>query len=263
MHEGDAEARDRAWVEAVLAGDGQAFTELYREYAPAIRTVAAATVRDPETVDDVVQETFAKALRRLDSLQRPESLRPWLYSIARRCATDVVRERRLEAPAEGDAGLPDRATAALGPEQLAELGELASVVDGAVVGLSTRDAVAVVMMTGLGFPSADVAEVLGITRGAAKVAAHRARHRFRQALVLQMLVRARGNDCPELGGLLAAGDLVAAARHADACPACRTRAEAEIALYELEPDDPDAVLAKRVDERAGHGARAPLDQPEA
>ncbi|HEX9993964.1 MAG TPA: sigma-70 family RNA polymerase sigma factor [Acidimicrobiales bacterium] len=262
MDEGDVQARDGAWVEAVLAGDVQAFSELYREYAPVVRRIALDHVHDAQTADDVVSETFVRALERLATLESPGRFRQWLTTIARNHARDVLRRRQVEGPAAADDGVPEPRAAALGPEELAELAELAELVDGAVVGLTRKDAVAVTMMTGLGFSSTDVAAALALTPGAAKVAAHRARRRLRQSLVLRVLVRARATDCPELHRLIAEGDHVRAARHADACATCRTAAAVEISLYELEPDDPDATVPEGLDQGPGHGGGPPRDEAE-
>jgi len=81
------------------------------------------------------------------------------------------------------------------------------------------------MVTYLGLSTAEVASGLGLTYGAAKVAVHRARGRLRRALILQVLVRSAFPSCASFIALVDAGDLAAAARHADGCPGC-TRAAA-------------------------------------
>lgn len=255
-------ARDRAWVEAVRAGDRAAFAELYRVHAPSVRTIATDYVHDRDAADDIVQETFTRALDHLDDLHAPEAFRGWLYAIARNCATDVVRRRLVEGPGDTEPVLDAVAAAELGPEELAELGELVRLVDGSVVGLTVRDATAVVMMTGLGFGSADVAAVLGTTPGAAKVLAHRARDRLRQSLNLQLLVRLRGRHCATFAALVDRHEPLAAARHTTACDSCRRAAAAEIVLYALEADDADTLGPQGVDEGAGDGVGPPLDEPE-
>jgi RNA polymerase sigma factor (sigma-70 family) len=108
--------------------------------------------------------------------------RPWLLSIARRAAIDHrrvrVRARSLldEDPA-GDSPHPDP-----GPDDLMVIREeLAAMVD-ATQQLSARDATALAMVGHLGFSPAEVADVLGISPGAAKVVVHRARTRLRALL---------------------------------------------------------------------------------
>lgn len=222
--------RDRALVDRVRVGDDRAFAELYRAYAPGTRKAARDFVHDRETLDDVVQETFTRALRKLDLLRDGGKVGPWLYQIARNAARDVLRGRGREFVTEGGGVVLDRASPELGPEDLAELEDLTRLVDRALVALSTRDVIAVVMMTGFGFSSADVAAVLAISPGAAKVAAHRAKRRLREALVVQLLLRTRRSDCDELDRLLAGRDVLGAARHAGDCSACQRTAAGEAGL---------------------------------
>ena len=84
---------DADLVEAVRSGDTEAFSELYRAHAGAVRAVAASQVHDREAIADIVQDTFFRALRNLASLQDPDRFRPWLLSIARHLATDQLRAR--------------------------------------------------------------------------------------------------------------------------------------------------------------------------
>ncbi|CAN5223282.1 hypothetical protein BH18ACT4_BH18ACT4_00360 [soil metagenome] len=240
-------ARDRAWVDAVRAGDQRAFTELYREHAVAVRVAATDLVRDKEAVADIVQETFTRALERLDSLRDPDRLRPWLLSSARNCAIDVQRRRQREPLADPEGGNDAPSVGQPGPDVQAELAELTGLVDGCVFGLSSRDATAVMMMTGLGFSSVDVAGVLGVSSGAAKVIAHRARARLWQSLALQLLVRSRARRCPEFQARYDSRRPIEAARHAQGCTLCRGLAEAEVSLYELQTTDLDALVSERVD----------------
>ncbi|RMG17462.1 MAG: sigma-70 family RNA polymerase sigma factor [Deltaproteobacteria bacterium] len=100
-----------ALVESARAGDASAWRTLYLRHAAAVRRLVsgfAALTRDD--VEDLVQETFAKAYERLDALKDPARLEPWLLTIARSKALDRLaklgRERRavrdfLEDPAVG------------------------------------------------------------------------------------------------------------------------------------------------------------------
>jgi RNA polymerase sigma factor (sigma-70 family) len=54
--------------------------------------------------EDCLQETFLSALRAYDGLARGDNLRAWLYTIARRKATDLVR-RRARRPTRGLDGI--------------------------------------------------------------------------------------------------------------------------------------------------------------
>lgn len=77
-------------VEAVRAGDREAFTELYRLFAPMVHGVLLARV-PPAEVDDLVQDVFLLAFRKLHTLRESNSLGAWLAVIARNRAMDFYR----------------------------------------------------------------------------------------------------------------------------------------------------------------------------
>jgi len=218
---------DTDLVEAVRNGGTSEFAELYRAHVSTVRAVAASLVGDdPETVADVVQEVFLRALYSLDNLQDPSRLRAWLSAIARNLATDHLRSRR-RVTALDDTSAIDLADTAPGPVYLAELGELAKRVEGCVAGLSRRDATAIALVTHFGFGTEQVAAALGLSVGAAKVVLHRARRRLRQALVLQVMAHQPELACSELRRLLHEQP-AASARHVQRCDQCISSAASEV-----------------------------------
>jgi len=75
------------------AGDQRSATRLVERHAdPVARFVASVGQR--VDVDDVVQETFARAFASLDSFRGESSLRTWLFTIARRLVLDRRRSER-------------------------------------------------------------------------------------------------------------------------------------------------------------------------
>lgn len=220
---------DGALVRLVLDGDMSAFTRLYARH---VRTVAMAVrdnVHDPESVADVVQEVFARALERLASLRDHDRFGPWLLSIARHAAIDNRRWRdknRTVVDHQGELPAPGP-----GPEALAETAELAELVATCVSGLSARDATALTLVLQLGLEPSDIATCLGVTTGAAKVIVHRARRRLRDALAVEILGRRRAGGCTEVSVLLDSGNLAAARRHVRECAGCTDLVTSEMALY--------------------------------
>jgi RNA polymerase sigma-70 factor, ECF subfamily len=82
-----------ALVEAVREGDREAFGQLYDLYAPMVHAILLARVpyRD---VDDLVQDVFLVALKRLGSLRDTAAFGGWLAMIARNRAVDYYRRAR-------------------------------------------------------------------------------------------------------------------------------------------------------------------------
>lgn len=82
-----------ALVEAVRRGDREAFGQLYDMYAPMVHGILLARVPYRE-VDDLVQDVFLVALRRLDTLRESAAFGGWLAMITRNRAIDFHRRSR-------------------------------------------------------------------------------------------------------------------------------------------------------------------------
>jgi RNA polymerase sigma factor (sigma-70 family) len=86
--------RDDRLVAAARGGTEAAFGELYRRHRPAVAAHAYRIVRDPARAEDVAQEAFASALRRLRVTDTPIAFQPWIHRIARNAAIDALRRSR-------------------------------------------------------------------------------------------------------------------------------------------------------------------------
>jgi RNA polymerase sigma-70 factor (ECF subfamily) len=80
-------------VRAVLEGENDRFGRLYEMYAPLVHGVLLARVPRDE-VDDLVQDIFMHALRKLHTLRNPTAFGPWIAMIARNRAMDFHRASR-------------------------------------------------------------------------------------------------------------------------------------------------------------------------
>ena len=65
------------------------FEQVFAQYRTALRRYILGMVRSDAEADDLLQETFVRVLRKLDTLENPAMLSPWLYRIA----TNVSRDR--------------------------------------------------------------------------------------------------------------------------------------------------------------------------
>jgi RNA polymerase sigma factor (sigma-70 family) len=214
-------------VRRAVAGDGGAFAALVRETTPSVRTVVRQYVRGAEDVNDLVQEVYLRALQRLGTLEDPERFRSWLYAIARNAGLDHVRRARRRPATAMEDELVEPSDGEPGPDELAEVRELADRVRSGAARLNARDSTLLAMVTQLGFTPTDVAGALGMSHTAAKVAVHRARQRLRHAMVYEEAVTdqpaASPRTCPELRGLVAQSKIVEAAVHVRGCIDCGAR----------------------------------------
>src|SRR5215813_244007 len=95
-------AEDAMLVEAARDGDRAAFGRLYDRYARMVHGVLLARVPVRE-VDDLVQDVFVTALRRLSTLRDTRSFGAWLAAIARNKASDHYRRSAPEDQLTEDA----------------------------------------------------------------------------------------------------------------------------------------------------------------
>ncbi len=91
MSEQHEQLDDGRLVERVLNGDREAFERLYDRHARRVRTVVWTAADQPSAVDDLIQECFLRAYRKLDQLLPRENFGPWLIGIARRVAGEKRR----------------------------------------------------------------------------------------------------------------------------------------------------------------------------
>lgn len=84
--------RLRPLLEAAREGDDVAVRELVRRTQPVVWRMCAA-LGSPGEEDDLVQETYLRALRALPAYRGDAPVQPWLLSIARRVCADHVRKR--------------------------------------------------------------------------------------------------------------------------------------------------------------------------
>ena len=80
-------------VRAVLDGDRDVYGRLYNIYAPLVHGVLLARMPRSE-VEDMVQEIFLHALKKLHTLRDANSFGPWIAMIARNRAMDFHRKSR-------------------------------------------------------------------------------------------------------------------------------------------------------------------------
>jgi RNA polymerase sigma factor (sigma-70 family) len=170
-----ARESDERLVELVRDGDENAFAAIVDRYRRPLerhcrRTLPAARA------EDALQQAFASAYVALSRGARPAALRPWLYAIAHNAAINGLRDRQpesLDAARElGDHQLPH--------DIVTRRESLRSVLR-AVVGLPARQRQVIVRQEFDGESHEQIARELGLTTGAVRQLAHRARCTVRAA----------------------------------------------------------------------------------
>ena len=225
---------DAELVDGVRSGDEAAFEELYRRYNRRIASFARGIVRDEARAEDVAQEAFLSALRRLRTTDAEIAFKPWIYEIARNAAIDSYRRttRTEEVPMDSEdllrpsdrwrlagTAVPDSAFVA--KERLEHL-------QGALDELSETHHRALVMRELEGLSYREIGERLELTRSAVESTLFRARRRLER----EYEELDTGRRCEAMGmviarlsnGVSSEREKRRLARHAVRCGACRKRA---------------------------------------
>ncbi|MBL8928967.1 MAG: sigma-70 family RNA polymerase sigma factor [Kineosporiaceae bacterium] len=169
---------DPSTLDRFRRGDPEALRTIYQAYAGPVATVARSIVgAEQGLVDDVVQETFLRAWRAAGQFDPARALAPWLFTIARRTAIDVVRSERR--PTRG--GHEPEVDVAVAPESLESAWERYEI-RRAVQNLPSeeQDVVRLAHLAGMTHP--EIAERLDIPVGTVKSRSHRAHRRLAAAL---------------------------------------------------------------------------------
>ncbi|MGM7665987.1 RNA polymerase sigma factor [Microbacterium sp. A93] len=97
-------SEDQNLAARAAAGDESAFRALYRAYVRPVYWIAHGILNSPADAEDVVQETFVVAWRKLPGLDLVgESILPWLATICRFQAANRFRARRRDQAHTTDA----------------------------------------------------------------------------------------------------------------------------------------------------------------
>ena len=98
---------DERLVAAVREGDDPAFECLYDRYGRRVAGFVAGMVHDHGRAEDVTQEVFVSALRRLRATDAPIAFKPWVFEIARNACIDAHRRGRRAELVSLDGGGED------------------------------------------------------------------------------------------------------------------------------------------------------------
>ena len=184
----NARTPDRAlqdlWVERLREGDGEALREVVAAFSERITAVVAGILRDRDAVDDVVQETFAKAYFRIASFHGGSSLYTWLYRVAVNGAKDYIKSRKRRPSSSFD-DMPGRASLPAADTPMLEdlqRRERRLEVRAAIASLPYRFRSVLALREIEGMSYNEIAEVLGLSLGTVESRLFRARRRLRAVL---------------------------------------------------------------------------------
>jgi len=164
----------------VLAGDQEAYAILVRRYKDVLYRYAERMTGRPDDAADIVQLSFIKGLRSLESCRDPERVGGWLFRIAVNLCKDQLKGR-VRREVSLDAVGPIRATRGL-PEEAAERAEVREDIYRALQALSDEQREAFVLKHVEGWSYDEMAEKMQVSVSALKMRVHRAREQLQELL---------------------------------------------------------------------------------
>lgn len=163
-------------------GEAGAFEEVYRAHAPRLFGLIVRMVGNQADAEDLLQEVFLAAHRKLDGFRGESALGTWLYRLATNHVLDHLRSRAARTGQVTDAFdedpvLPDPGSRAIADRTVAQMD-----LERAVAQLPEGCRAAFLLHDVEGLEHREVAEALGIAEGTSKSQVHKARLRLRALL---------------------------------------------------------------------------------
>jgi RNA polymerase sigma-70 factor, ECF subfamily len=171
---------DETLAARARGGDTRAFEALVRRYQRPIYRLAVRMLADAGEAEDVTQEVFVTAWRRLPGIQEDRAVRAWLYRIATNRCLNILRARKPTAPLQEET-IP-AASPAASPEARAEAHERLAALRAALGQLTAEQRACWLLREVEELPYAEIAGILHTTPQAVRGRLARARAELGEAM---------------------------------------------------------------------------------
>ncbi|MFJ2541941.1 RNA polymerase sigma factor [Microbacterium sp. NPDC087589] len=173
---------DQRVAAQAAAGDESAFRELYRSYVRPVYWIAHGMLGSPADAEDVTQETFVTAWRKLPGFElQGDSILPWLATICRFQAANRLRQRGRDQAHTADA-VDDALPSTISVEEQVITADLAERIAAEVGTLSDLDRAIFRLCAAEGYAYQAAAEELGVSHAIVRNRLSRVRTRLRGAV---------------------------------------------------------------------------------
>lgn len=154
-----------------MNGDAEGVERLYREEGPRLWRAVLAWSGDPQVANDAVAEAFMQLLRRGEAVRDPQ---PWVWKAAFRIAAGDLKDRRRSG-----AGPP--------PEESIQMSDSGVDLVRALGQLSPKQRSAILLRYYAGYPTKEVARMIGSSQPSVRMHLSAARRRLRELLPGEMI----------------------------------------------------------------------------
>ncbi len=173
---------DQTIVRQAASGDRVAFRQLVLEHSHAMFRLAWRLTGDEAAAEDIVQEAFIKAWRKLDEFRMESSFKSWLHRITVNTAMDYLRKRSRRNQFEQEEPEWDVSIQASKVSSAEAQLDLRLQTQAAMMDLSEVERSALMLKHFEGYSIEEISQMLEITTGACKQTIFRAVKKMRTAL---------------------------------------------------------------------------------
>ncbi|PVG84138.1 RNA polymerase sigma factor SigM [Nocardioides gansuensis] len=179
-----SERSDDELLSAHVAGDADAFGELFARHRDRLWAVALRTMGNPEDAADGLQDGMVAAFRRAGSFRGEAAVTTWLHRVVVNACLDRLRAAKVRAADALPDDLDDRgslvaaATPVDDPAEVAVADERRHLVLTALASLPAEQRAALVLVDMEGYSVAEVAQILDCAEGTVKSRCSRGRVRL-------------------------------------------------------------------------------------
>ena len=178
----DVRAADLQLAHRCGQGDTAAFAELYKAHAPRLYTLVRRMTGSEQDAEDVLQEVFLQAHRKLGGFRGESSLGTWLYRLAVNQCLDFLRGRQTKMARATESYDDDGAEEPVAPLPPVPTAISRIDLERAVSRLPEGCRIAFVLPAVEGFAHPEIAAMLGVEEGTSKSQVHKARVKLRAML---------------------------------------------------------------------------------
>jgi RNA polymerase sigma factor (sigma-70 family) len=170
-------------IERSKKGNRQAQYQLYKLYSRAMFNICNRMMNDKSDAEDMLQESFTEAFRRLDSFRHESTFGAWLKMIViNRCINEIKRKKaQLEffddmSPFEDEEDITDVQEVGLSPDKIRKAMEELPKGSRMIFSLYLLE----------GYDHQEISEILNISESNSKTQYMRAKHRIKEILKTQL-----------------------------------------------------------------------------
>lgn len=194
------QAEETALIDCIVSGQSSKFEVLVGNYQQRIYATVFGMLGNRHDAEDVTQETFLTAFRKLDQFERRSSFYTWLHRIAFNAAIDLQRRKKRTTRHVGGAEMIDSSESTdqriESPASIAMAKETVSQVQMALARLDAERRNIIVLRDLQGIDYAEIASILDIPVGTVRSRLHRARIELREIMNAMGIGQSMDNHSP-------------------------------------------------------------------